>query len=125
MSMLRSLRAPQRRRGRGEHGVDQSEVAALEIEPLARESDLPQGAEVAGIDLSSPERFINREISWLGFTERVLEEAYNVNHPVLERLRFLSTSASNPDEFFMVRVPGLRAQVRHGVQQGQNRQSER
>src|SRR3546814_14972723 len=106
MSMLRSLRAPQRRRGRGEHGVDQSEVAALEIEPLARESDLPQGAEVAGIDLSSPERFINREISWLGFTERVLDEAYSVHHPVPERLRFLSISASTLDESFMVRVAG-------------------
>src|SRR3546814_20274360 len=116
MSMLRSLRAPQRRRGRGEHGVDQSEVAALEIEPLARESDLPQGAEVAGIDLSSPERFINREISWHGFNERVLEEAYNVSHPVLERLRFLSIPASNHDEVFMVRVAGLSGRVPPGVQ---------
>ncbi|HVM96818.1 MAG TPA: hypothetical protein VMT89_10530, partial [Candidatus Acidoferrales bacterium] len=117
-SSLRS--APQRRPASSVHkeppkpsdlvqATDVSEAPRLDAAPVASPPALVH-------DLDAPELYLNRELTWLNFNRRVLNEAESARNPLLERVKFLAITASNLDEFFMKRIGGLKQQVGAGLQ---------
>src|SRR5215468_10316071 len=100
-----------------ENGVASS-TATVPVKEISPETAIEIARPAKGdVDLSAPELFLNRELTWLAFNRRVLEEALDERNPLLERLKFLAITASNLDEFFMKRIGGLKQQVVAGMQE--------
>lgn len=92
-----------------------SETQGGAIEKPAGQSDTTAASSDKALELNDPSLFVNRELSWLSFNRRVLDQCFDTTWPLLERVKFLAIHGSNLDEFFMVRVPGLHDQVESGV----------
>ncbi len=94
---------------------EEPEVAAAAVDNKPPVERLGEGVRVAPADLRDPALYLNRELSWLEFNRRVLEEAHDMRHPLLERVKFLAIFSTNLDEFYMIRVSGLKDQLAAGV----------
>jgi polyphosphate kinase len=94
-----------------------AEAPASETEPLRKPASVTPIKPPAAPDLSSPEHYLNRELTWLAFNRRVLHEAEDERTPLLERIKFLAIVSSNLDEFFMKRIGGLKRQVEVGMRE--------
>src|SRR5881227_214174 len=89
----------------------QQAASSLEITPELDEPQPPHGPDCDATHFADPRNFVNRELSWLEFNRRVLEEAMDATQPLLERVKFLTIFSSNLDEFFEIRVAGIKQQI--------------
>ena len=113
-AMRPTTKAPARSRS---PSAPRGRASAVKDKPVAVRGNGPDLLSVGETDLDAPELYLNRELTWLNFNSRVLNEAQDKRNPLLERLKFLAIASSNLDEFFMKRVGGLKQQVAASVHQ--------